>query len=178
MIAFANSGNLSIWEWVIQWATALGALATAAALIVIWLGFRSAVRDRHTVVLLDIARRWDEPEMLKARRLCFEIGIEAFPERWMEENEKKSKAFFETQRIPNYFEDVGTLVTKGIVDLETISDTIGNSVIYWWKYFGPAAELFDRAMDAERLQENRKKTYMNFRKLNDDLSELRSAQAD
>jgi hypothetical protein len=133
-----------------------------------------AKRARETTVLLDIARRWDEPQLIKARLACYRIGAEDFPNVFLKAKEDVSKHFFVYQMIPNFFEDIGRLVAKEIVTIEDVSESIGNSVAYWWTYFGPAAQPYDHDMDRV-TQTRREPVYKNFRALAQRVEDFRGS---
>jgi hypothetical protein len=120
-----------------DWAAILSALAGVSATVFILLQLRHMEQHRNLEVSMKLFE-WAESERLR----------KAF--RWVEEdfqfeNYEKYKAeeakSFEVSDYPYeveaYFEEVGFLVVKKLVDLDIIVDRLGSYIIATWKRLEP-----------------------------------------
>jgi hypothetical protein len=177
MYLLADVTNTPVW-WLfgatLLLATVTGVLAVAAfralqQLSVAVEQLEEVKRDRHVQVFIEMGRRWEGREMTEA--LVREIdyapdGLVRLTQRAAgahtcnpiarRRKKRAGKELTVLLRVPNYFEDVGTLAKAGTLEAAVIVEAFGGVAADEWRVWGPAVK---------KLQETDPKAYEEFERL-------------
>ena len=137
MILAASGTSGPGWtEIVIAVATGVLAVGVLATVWAAW-GARSAVREtvkaRHTQLFIDIARRWDDSEMQKAKQSLAGMNAIRFQEHYRRLYKRKGPELYGVERFANFFEDLGLLEKMGNIEIKWIEESLGSSVTGYWE---------------------------------------------
>ena len=132
-------------EQVTAIATAIGAigfLSAIGAAIFAGLQVRESRHNRQAQVAVDFLRRWDEDELVEARRLVatFRDGDElrdAF-QRFIRTNSVDAYVLY---RELDYFEQLGALEQLGAVHFDLVRLLLGQRLVERWELWKPSLEL-------------------------------------
>jgi hypothetical protein len=120
-----------------DWAAILSALAGVSATVFILLQLRHMEQHRNLEVSMKLFE-WAESERL---RKAFRWVEEDFQFENYEKYKSEEAKSFEVSDYPYeveaYFEEVGFLVVKKLVDLDIIVDRLGSYIIATWKRLEP-----------------------------------------
>jgi hypothetical protein len=129
--------------------TAMYALAAIATAVFVGLAFFAArgqlnlakrarddaERDRHAQLTTELSRRWDEDELLRAREAeaaYDSVSLKAAMDEFYSENDSR---YYLLLRVPNYFEDVGVMVTQGTIPLKVVEESLGSLITHHWQFW-------------------------------------------
>jgi hypothetical protein len=105
----------------------LGLLFVAGGIA--WWQLHLADKARHTEILVDLSRRWDDTLLAEARMLA--ATYEGRPKdlrddilRFSQSNDPK---YWTLIRVPNFFEDLGILESEGVISTALIDKTLGGA---------------------------------------------------
>jgi hypothetical protein len=45
--------------------------------------------------------------------------------------------YSDVQSLANFFEGIGVLVQRGLINVDLVEDLIANRIIWWWEFFEP-----------------------------------------
>jgi hypothetical protein len=177
MYLLADVTNTPVW-WLfgatLGLATVTGCLAIAAfkalgQLSVAVEELEEVKRDRHVQVFSEMGRRWDCREMSEAlikevdytpKRLVRLMRRAAAPETCnplaSRRKRRAEKAWVVLLRVPNYFEDVGTIAKAGTLEAAVIAEAFGGVAYDEWQLWGSVVK---------KLQETDPKAFEEFERL-------------
>jgi len=126
----------------------IGLLSTLGLAIFAGLQVRESQHARHAQIAAEFLRRWDEDELVEARRLVarFSSGEElaaAFQE-YIRTNSMEAYVLY---RELDYFEQLGALEQVGALHLDLIRLLQGHRLIDRWKLWKPSID----AMGGEQV---------------------------
>lgn len=132
-------------EQVTAIATAIGAIGLLSAIgAAIFAGqqVREARHSREAQVAADFVRRWDEDDLVAARRLVaqFKNGDElrdAF-QRYITTNSVDAYVLYHEL---DYFEQLGALEELGAVSFDLIKLLLGNRLVERWELWKPSLDM-------------------------------------
>jgi hypothetical protein len=126
-----------------NWAEIVTAVATAVAAfglifagvgaILAWRGLAENSKARHAQISLELGKRWDceaTSKIIKLTRDWTPLHLDLYIRAKLESD---GDEYYELERFSNFFEDVGVLYRLRILDLEWIDQTLGSTVIEYWK---------------------------------------------
>ena len=124
-------------EQVTAIATAVGCIGLSSTLVLVILAgrqLREAQRGRHAQMAADFIRRWDEPDLVEARRLVadYEDGAQ-LAAAYAEFVATNSRSAYVLQRELDFCEQLGALDHVGAFDHELIELLIGTSLVQRWE---------------------------------------------
>jgi len=133
-------------EQVTAIATAIGAIGLVSAIGAAFFGAQQVREARHTrqaQVAADFVRRWDEEELVAARRLVaqFDDGEQlrdAF-QRFVASNSVDAYVLY---RELDYFEQLGALEELGAVPFDLVKLLLGRRLVERWELWKPSLEMF------------------------------------
>ena len=170
----AVSTNSSSADVVAAIAALVAAVLVFIGLFFAWVQIRQTRKGRHAQVLKDMAERWDDEPMFKARQAQsskkYETGetlalavSDAF------EQSHDDDLYYHLLMLPNFFDHLGFLAKRKVVTVKDINDTIGGPVVFQWKRWEKVLPFFvSQGMKEEDV-------YDNFRWL---AEQLQAIQAD
>jgi hypothetical protein len=148
--------------------TAIGTLLTGIGVIAVFIGARATARSaratietlevttkavqvaieqvtqvdasRQATLAIEMARRWDADELVRVRRSLKDATSDQLSKRYERGSAKNLWDFYELQKLPNFFEDLGVLEGLGYLDIELIEMTLGNSVVHYWTLWKPTVD--------------------------------------
>ncbi len=124
----------------------------------------AAAREENGVRLyLHMKQIWDSERMEQCRKALAEYFINAPTPR--------TDQFYENmnERVPNFFEDLGSMLKLNLVDERLIYDLMSNHVKEWYEACEPYIVW---------LQEDDKELFENFKYLRDRMKALEPTEAD
>lgn len=130
--------------------TGLYAVAATLTLFVLavaaWIALRQtgeAVRLRHSALMADLSKRWDEEPLVQSRRAAarFDDGVRLRLHVEIQEREQSDELFV-LQRIPNFFEDLAVLEREGAISFAMIQASFGRLVVDAWKTWAQSVEFW------------------------------------
>jgi hypothetical protein len=128
----------------VNWASALLALATSAlaifALLAVigyvasWRSLRETAKARQTTVFVEIARRWEDREMLEIRASIYPLKSAAeFQAHYQDLKANNPYEWLKLKRLANFFEDLGVFESLQSIDMQWIEESLGSMVYTYWK---------------------------------------------
>ena len=131
-------------EQVTAIATAIGCIGLTSTLVLVVLAgrqVREAQRGRHAQMAADFIRRWDEPDLVEARRLVaeYEDGGQ-LAAAYAEFVATNSRSAYVLQRELDFYEQLGALDHVGAFDHELIELLIGSSLVQRWERWRPTVD--------------------------------------
>ncbi len=111
-----------------------------------------AEKVRTVSLAVEMARRWDDDAIVKARREMKPLDAAAFRRAYEPARDKNTEQYFEWLKLANYFEDFGALVEMNCLDLDLVDRTIGNAVVFYWEKW--AEPLLDERAKEKDLYDN------------------------
>lgn len=148
----------------------IAVLALFGALIGAWFARRSikeGITSRHAQIALEVTQRWDQ-DIRSVKRAVAKVPREKLPKRVLRGAKRKSREFYEFERLANYFEQLGTLYKLGALELDWINEMLGSSVMDYWELWRPIV-----LVDRPKLP----KLYENWELLAGDIQRHRTLQA-
>jgi len=125
----------------------LTSLVLLAALIFAYKQMRDMAKDRHAQILLALSGQWSSDTMQRARKALakkFQEAKELEPEcpeaklaEMMKESmEKEPEAVIELMKVADFFEDLGLLVNKKMLQPPELALEVfaGSIMLYWERY--------------------------------------------
>jgi hypothetical protein len=132
--------------------SAVGILFVLAAVVFASKQLHEARTNREAQMAAEISRRWDEPELTRARRLARSRPLEDFP-KWVGElKEANAARYYLLQREPNFLEDLAILEQQGSISFEWINQSMGAIVPSSWARWRTYAALVEQP--GSRVWEN------------------------
>jgi hypothetical protein len=128
-------------------ATLVLAIATVAMVIVlvvtaifVYRGLDDARKNRHGILITDIARRWDEPQIVKAFKLQSRYTeddlLKLVDAVWAggtnQVTTEQLRDFFILTALPNLFDTIGALHRDGAIDIDIVDRMWGASIKDQW----------------------------------------------
>jgi hypothetical protein len=156
VIGVIELGGANWAEVVTAIASAIAALGIAFAALGGWIAFgqlKESEKARQVALVTELARRWDEERFVKVRRSVRGVSPEDFRIRYEEGDKSNSQDFYDLKLLANFFEDFGSLVKAGFLDVGLVDTSIGSSVITYWEIWRLAV-IEDRPRSDPRLYEN------------------------
>jgi len=115
------------------------------------LTLRNTYRTRQAQLFMDLYRNWISPEMSKiygrtrygkGRYNLYEYYLQcmedpADPKSILVDEDRYS----DVQTLANFFEGIGVLVRRRLIDLDLVEDLLGARVIWWWEAFRPISDM-------------------------------------
>jgi hypothetical protein len=173
----AEATNEPVW-WLFA-ATAVLAVATAALAVAAWVGLgqlkvaRRQLEDvrteRHVEVFLEMARRWESPEMSEALELEKGLSSQALrrvfddAERPRSRNPLRERRYAEAARqtvvllrVPNYFEDAAMIARVGGLEETLVLENFGAVASVEWERW---------SLTVRAMQETDDLAYVGFENL-------------
>ncbi len=131
-------------EQVTAIATAIGCIGLTSTLVLAIIAGRQlqeAQRGREAQMAADFIRRWDEADLVDARRLVAEFSDgRALAEAFAEYRQTNSLSAFVLLRELDFYEQLGALDHIGAFNHELIELLIGNSLIQRWELWKPSVD--------------------------------------
>lgn len=94
---------------------------------------------RQDELLNERSQAWDDDHLLDARMLADQSASpEDLATKLIGLKETKERDFYVLLRLPNYFEDLAELVSRGRLPLETVEELLGSVIIGRYRQFEPA----------------------------------------
>lgn len=145
-------------------ATAVIAIGTIGVLISAAVALRAldqARHDREVDLITELGRRWDDTKLELARIVSHAYRSVDFAERvreWLRlagADSKLEREILTALRVPNFFEDLGLLVSAGSVDADLVYRQFGSPIRVEWGFWRPSIEIIE-AQDPGAYREFRK----------------------
>jgi|SRR5689334_17493867 hypothetical protein len=131
-------------EQVTAIATAIGSIGLLSTLgLAIFAGrqVREAQQARHAQIAADFLRRWDEPDMVEARRLVAQFATkEELATAFREYIATNSLSAYVLYRELDYFEQLGALESVGAFHFELITILLGRRLLERWEMWKPSID--------------------------------------
>lgn len=145
-------------------------------------------KSREATLLVDVSRRWDNPFLADARRLASTYGtnLAGWVQYFFEETEQQARhrartgrlrrfltrapapkardGWFLLQRVPNFFEDMAVLESRGALSFGALQDTLGGTIVVTW-------DLWKDAIEYLREREGYDPVYSKFQALAEKMRE-------
>jgi len=131
----------------IQWtdiATAVASICTLlvvlAALLLGWRQLGSMETARKAQLLTDLSRRWDEELLVESRQAASDYaGGEELASALERHDQENTRDYYVLGRLPNFFEDLGILVSEGAISPQMVAKSLGSSAKSYWRLYQPYA---------------------------------------
>lgn len=142
---------IASWESVVEASaagvSALGIVILLIAAILAYHQLRETRRAREAETGLDLLRRWNEDPLVCARQKVTdcEEDAHALEELVRKERVANTKDYYVLIREPEFFESVGVLHKRKVVDYEFIRDAMISAIIQRWHLWQPAIEYLRHA---------------------------------
>lgn len=150
----------------VQWtdiATAVASICTLlvvlAALLLGWCQLSSMETARKAQLLTDLSRRWDEELLVESRQAANRYaGGEELASALERHDQQNTKDYYVLVRLPNFFEDLGILVSEGAISPKLVAKSLRSPAKGYWALYQPY-------ISAVRRRRQTKCTYQWFEKL-------------
>lgn len=160
------AANASDPNWAETWTAYANIAVAIAALLALW-QIVHARRARHAEAMTESARRWDERSFRQARATVRRHndagGPEGVKSGMLELRADGSDSFYELLSVLDYFEDIAILIKHRALTFRIVDDSLGTTVVEYWKYFEPFVKEL-------RRRRNDQRSFENFEKLADRIS--------
>jgi len=143
----------------IEWTAVLSAVAGITATVFILLQLWHMDRHRDLEISMKLFD-WAETESLRKafRWVEKEFQFENY-EKYRSEVEENFEVSDYTYQIEAFFEEVGFLVNKGLVDIDVIVDRLGSHIILNWKKLQPWILALRKERDDKTFGEHFEELY-------------------
>jgi hypothetical protein len=125
------------------WGTIAGAAFLGLGAVAAWLELRRGAQARETSLLLDLAFRWMEPQMvesLNANRAETQNSLRSLIEKETLSDTEREK-WLMLQYVPNFLEAVGYLEKKrSAISVRDVEGFWGSQIIFVWKLWEPTVQ--------------------------------------
>jgi hypothetical protein len=132
-------------EQVTAIATAVGAIGLLSTLVAAAVAFRQVREARLSTqaqVAVDFLRRWDEDDLVTARRLVAQFRTpEELRDAFAEYIASNSVDAYVLYRELDYFEQLGALESLGAVHLDLVKLLLGPRLIERWELWRPSIDM-------------------------------------
>jgi hypothetical protein len=119
----------------------IGLLSTLGLAIFAGQQVRESQRARHAQVAADFLRRWDEEDLVEARRMVAEFDSpEAMAEAFRDYIATNARAAYVLYRELDYFEQLGALESVGALDFDLIQVLQGQRLVDRWRRWKPSID--------------------------------------
>ncbi|MCH7811059.1 MAG: hypothetical protein IH958_00320 [Chloroflexi bacterium] len=117
-------------------------------------------RTREAQLMMELTNRWDNDDLLEARRLAalYESNPESLTKVMQTDREER----YQLERVPNFFEDLGVLVSEKSLAPRLVAKLMAGSVERYWALYSPYIV---------EQQDERKSEYRWFRDLQEKVAE-------
>jgi len=115
------------------------------------LTLRNTYRTRQAQLFMDLYRNWTSPEMSKIYgRTRYGKGRYNLYEYYMQclEDPADPKSimvdfdrYSDIGTLSNFFEGIGVLVRRRLIDLDLVEDLFSQRIIWWWEAFRPISHM-------------------------------------
>ena len=67
--------------------------------------------------------------------------------------------YAEFQSMLEFFEGIGVLVKRKLIDIDVVEDLLANRIIWWWEMFKPVSEAVRKATGDMKLHDHTEYLY-------------------
>ena len=114
---------------------------------------------------MQLYNRWNTRDMVKQYgRIRYEYHIDSQDE-WHDKvigvhedgtyNLLDSDIYADMQSMSEFFEGIGVLVKKGLIDSDLVEDLLARRILWWWETWCPISELARRNTGDTKLHDHR-----------------------
>jgi hypothetical protein len=68
------------------------------------------------------------------------VGVDENTARLLDYDDSKARVYSDVQSMANFFEGIGVLVQRKLIDVDLVADLLADRVIWWWEFFGPISK--------------------------------------
>ena len=102
---------------------------------------RRAEQQRQTQLFMDLYNRWNTKEVSQQYgRIRFQYHIENYDDYihligYEDERLDNVEAFSDFHNLAQFFEGIGVLVRRQLIDIDLVEDLLSRRVIWWWEMY-------------------------------------------
>jgi hypothetical protein len=108
---------------------------------------RQANQQRQTQLFMDLYNRWNTKQFAQiyGSLRYQQKGYEEFNQLWEQHGDYTSHLkdvdnYSEYQTFATFFEGIGVLVRRGLIDIDVVEDLFANRIIWWWETWQPISK--------------------------------------
>lgn len=82
------------------------------------------------------------------------MGLEPNQPFWTILDEEIIDIYSDVQSMSEFFEGIGVLVKRELIDVDVVEDLLANRIIWWWEFFGPISEGARKIVNDPKLHDH------------------------
>jgi len=131
---------------------------------------QQALETRQAQLFMQIYNRWNTTEVSKQYgRIRFTYNIHGWEDYLQLTGYTNGKlenveAFSDFQTLSQFFEGIGVLVQRGLIDVGLVEDLLANRVIWWWELYQPISEGARKVTGDPKLHNHAEYLYHEMKK--------------
>jgi hypothetical protein len=67
--------------------------------------------------------------------------------------------YSDVQSMANFFEGIGVLVQRGLINPDLVEDLLADRVIWWWEFWRPISEAAQRVIGDTKIHDHTRYLY-------------------
>jgi hypothetical protein len=132
---------------------------------------RQANVQRQTQLFMDLYNRWNTKQFAQIYgTLRYQHkSYEDFQQLWEQYGDYKSDLndvdqYSDYQTFATFFEGIGVLVRRGLIDIDLVEDLFANRIIWWWETWQPISDDARKATGDPKLHDHTLFLYNEMKK--------------
>jgi len=124
------------------------------------------LETRQAQLFMQVYSRWNSRDFARA------YGRARYVYEWTDYEDIQKKygprvdleAFSDIQIISTYFEGMGVLVKRGLIDISLIDDLLSDRIVWWWEYMNPIRQHSRKLRNNPKLYDSLEYLYNELKK--------------
>lgn len=131
---------------------------------------QQTLETRQAQLFMQIYNRWNTTEVAKQYgKIRFTYDVKGWEDYLQLTGYTKGKlenveAFSDFQTLSQFFEGIGVLVRRRLIDVDLVEDLLANRVIWWWELYQPISEGARKVTGDPKLHDHTEYLYNVMKK--------------